>query len=422
MALQTINKTELSVGMYVELPLAWFDHPFASAKFKIADAKTLAQVQALSKLSECQWDPDRSTLEPDPEPAPQIQVTVKPIPSDQEAARAELKAARTEINKLESKVTDLSKRIVNLMPNLTAGGELGLAAAFALADEVARDLVTDAASVMQLVSLTTEQDHYFARHTINVTALAVMVAQALGLPQAQIRLIAQGAFLHDVGITRLPTQITRKKGALTLAESGVYEGHAKIGAHLFGEHLSLDLRDIIRLHHARIDGSGYPKGQNENTLGISAQIVGLADRYDRLCNPTHGQEALTPSEAVKHLFARERRKFSKPVIDTFIKCLGVYPPGTLVGLSDDQVGVVVIANPSHPLAPQVVVYDPSVKRTQAIPLDLSKPNQPSIVKTYLSESLPAVMSAYLALSARSHYYLIASVDADVLASADSLSN
>ena len=427
MALTDIHKDELKVGMYVELPLAWFDHPFASAKFQITDKKTLAQVKAIKKLAQCQWDPERSDIQmtpaalpaPAPAPAP-VQIIPKPIPEEDQLARAELKAARSEINKLESKVGALSKRIVNMMPNLTSGGELGLAAAFSLAQEVADDLVSDPAGVMQLVSLTSEQDHYFARHTINVTALAVMVAQALGFDSQTVKQVAQGAFLHDIGVTRLPTQITRKKTAMSLAEAGVYEGHAKIGSQIYGEHMDGFLRDIVRLHHARVDGSGYPSGHNENTLGLPAQIVGLADRYDRLCNPAHGEEALTPSDAVKHLFARERKKFSKVVLDTFIKCLGVYPPGTLVGLEDDQVGVVVVANPEHPLAPQVVVYDPSVKRVDAIPLDLSKPGQPKIVKTYLVDNLPAVMAAYLALSARSHYYLISGVDADVLASADSM--
>lgn len=426
MPLQTISKTELKVGMYVELPLAWFDHPFASSKFRITSDEQLRQVLAISKLSDLSWDSDRSRLEEATEtqlasPPEKVEVTPKPVPSEHQLARKELKKTRTELNRLESKVSQLSRRIADLMPNLTTGSELGLAAAMALADEVSKDLVTDPGSVMQLVSLTSEQDHYFARHTINVTALAVMVAQQMKFSEEQVWAVAQGAFLHDVGITRLPTQITRKKQPLTSAEQGVYEGHSKVGSQLFGEKLSAEIRDMVRLHHARIDGSGYPKGQNEKTLSVSAQIVGLADRYDRLCNPAHGENPLSPSDAVKWLFARERKKFSRLVLDTFIKCLGVYPPGTLVGLSNDLVGVVVVANPDAPLAPQVVVYDPSVKRTDAVPVDLSKPGSPVIDKTFLAEQLPAVMSAYLALSARSHYYLVASVDAELLASTDSLS-
>ena len=424
MSLQSIAKAELRVGMYVELPLAWFDHPFASSKFLITSDATLRQVQALGSLTELQWDPERSRLDPpavsDPEPQPAILIP-KPVPSQRQLARLALKQTRTELNRLESKVSQLSRRIADLMPNLSSGSDLGLAAAAALADEVARDLVTDPGSVMQLVSLTGEQDHFFARHTINVTALAVMVAQHLNYTPDEVRAVAQGAFLHDVGITRLPTQITRKKNRLTSAEQGVYEGHSKLGAQLYGERLTPMVREAIRLHHARIDGSGYPAGQNAKTLPMAAQIVGLADRYDRLCNPGHGDARLTPSEAVKWLFARERKKFSKDILDTFIKCLGIYPPGTVVGLSDDRIGVVVMANPQAPLAPQVVVYDPTIKRTDAVPVDLSQPDSPRIEKTFLAEQLPPVMGAYLALSARSHYYLVASVDADLLASTDSLS-
>lgn len=424
MALETLHKSNLKVGMYVELPLAWFDHPFATSKFKIKDAAALKQVQAIGKLSEVQWDPERSSILDDTaadvfEVTPEVAPVPKPIP-EQELARAELKSTRMAINRLESKVSDLSQRIVHLMPNLTSGGPLGLESATALAHEVADDLVSDPAEVMQLVSLTGEQDHYFARHTINVTALAVMVARALNMTAEQVHEVARGAFLHDVGVTRLPTQITRKKQALSDPEQGVYEGHSKIGSQLFGEDLPHPVREMIRLHHARIDGSGYPPGQSEKSIPLPAQIVGLADHYDRLCNPARDNKPLSPSDAVKHLFARERRKFSRAVLDTFIRCLGVYPPGTLVGLDDDRVGVVVMANPREPLSPQVVVYDPQVRRTDAIPLDLALDGAPGICTTYLPDQLPAVMAAYLALSARSHYYLIASVDADILASADSM--
>ena len=129
---------------------------------------------------------------------------------------------------------------------------------------------------------------------------------------------------------------------------------------------------------------------------------------------------MAPSEAVKFMFSKERAHYSPRLLDNFIRCLGIYPPGTMIGLSNDQTGVVVASNPSSPLAPRVVVYDPMVDRTDAVPLDLTLPDMPTITKSYRLEQLPDVVGAYLALSARINYYLVSSVDAEIMSAGQQL--
>ena len=129
---------------------------------------------------------------------------------------------------------------------------------------------------------------------------------------------------------------------------------------------------------------------------------------------------LAPSDAIKFLFSKERAHFDKRLLDLFVKCLGIYPPGTLVGLSNDQIGIVVQSNPQAPLKPQVVVYDPVVKRTDAVPIDLSARDDVSIERSYVVDQLPDVISSYLALSARTHYYLVSAVDTEILAAGERL--
>lgn len=417
MAFKSVSKSDLQVGMYVDINLSWFDHPFPSSKFLIRDQKTLRTVLALKKLSDTvQFDPNRSQLEL----AAQVEVIPEPkaVPTVEEACeisarREELADARKRINRAERKVAELGSRVRHLLPNLTSASKIALEAAADIATEVTEDLVSDPSAVMQMINVNAGEDSYFSRHAINVTALSVMLARANGIDDQITSQIGLGAFLHDIGVARLPSSIVKKKTALTVPEQRMYDEHVQIGDSMTREALSSVALDVIRYHHAKWDGSGRP-GVAGEAIPLSAQIVAIANRYDNLCNPRTADEALAPAQAVKFMFSKERKHYNPKLLDSFIRCLGVYPTGTLVGLSDDQIGVVVAANPSQPLKPQVVVYDPLVERREALPLDLSEGGMPSIAKSYTLDEIPAVVGAYLALSARLNYYLISSVDSDIL--------
>lgn len=424
MPFKSISKEDLSVGMYVELNLSWFDHPFPSSKFLIKDQATLRTVQGLKKLgSKLEWDPARSDIlmaqnqEPEPKPVPDM----VPVETDElKTEREELKTARKNLNQAERKVVELGGRVRNLMPNLTSASEVALEAAADIANEVSEDLVSDPNAVMQLINVSTGDDSYFARHAINVTALAVMLARAANLDDELIKDLGVGAFLHDIGVTRLPSSVYKKKIKLTLAEQRLYDDHAKIGGKMTLDAIPKMASDVIRYHHEKWDGSGQPNKLKGDQIPLAAQIVAIANRYDNLCNPRIGQGGMAPSEAVKFMFSKERAHYSPRLLDNFIRCLGIYPPGTMVGLSNDQTGVVVASNPSSPLAPRVVVYDPMVDRTDAVPLDLTLPDMPTITKSYRLEQLPDVVGAYLALSARINYYLVSSVDAEIMSAGQQL--
>jgi HD-GYP domain-containing protein (c-di-GMP phosphodiesterase class II) len=90
------------------------------------------------------------------------------------------------------------------------------------------------------------------------------------------------------------------------------------------------------------------------------RIVAIANFYDEMCNPTNINAALTPHETLSMMFAKHRAKFDPKLLQVFIRCLGVYPPGTIVQLSNGMIGMIVTVNTSRPMKPVVVVYDPGV--------------------------------------------------------------
>lgn len=426
MPFKSIAKGDLKVGMYVELNLSWFDHPFPSSKFLIKDQATLKTILGLKKLGDgLQWDPERSRIqlesESDPDPTPKPMPLLTPVEQTAlDEGRAQMQQARRQINQAERKVAELGGRVRNLMPNLTSASEVALEAAADIAAEVCSDLVSDPNAVMQLINVSTGDDSYFARHAINVTALSVMLARASNFDEEFIEGLGVGAFLHDIGVTRLPASVYKKKIKLSLPEQRLYDEHAKLGAKMTSDHLPRVGLDVVKFHHARWDGSGLPAGLKGEDIPLAAQIVAIANRYDNLCNPRSGQGALSPSAAVKFMFSKERAHYNPRLLDSFIRCLGVYPPGTMVALSDDQTGVVVTSNPDAPLSPRVVVYDPMVERRDAVPLDLTQPDMPTITGSYRLDQLPDVVGAYLALSAKINYYLVSAVDKEIMTAGEQL--
>ena len=117
---------------------------------------------------------------------------------------------------------------------------------------------------------------------------------------------------------------------------------------------------MIAQHHEHADGSGYPAGSRGEQLSVGARVVSLVNQYDNLCNPGNPAAALTPHDALAVMFARMRGQFDSATMATFIRMMGVYPPGSTVQLTDGRYALSVSVNAARPLKPRVVVHDPTI--------------------------------------------------------------
>ena len=127
---------------------------------------------------------------------------------------------------------------------------------------------------------------------------------------------------------------------------------------------------VIAQHHEHMDGSGYPEGLQDSEFYLLARIVAIANTYDNLCNPMKSSSALTSHQALSVMYAQHRARFDAASLAAFVRCMGIYPPGTVVVLSNESVGMVVSVNSSKPLKPTVLIYDPKVPRDKAILVEL----------------------------------------------------
>jgi hypothetical protein len=135
-----------------------------------------------------------------------------------------------------------------------------------------------------------------------------------------------------------------------------------------------------------------------------SRIVAIANYYDELCNPVVLANAMTPHEALSFMFAKQRAKFDPKLLQVFIRCLGVYPPGTIVQLSNGVIGMVATINTSRPMKPILVMYDSDVPKEEAMMLDMDGETEVNIAKAIRPAQVPREVYSYLSPRKRVSYY------------------
>jgi putative nucleotidyltransferase with HDIG domain len=246
-------------------------------------------------------------------------------------------------------------------------------------------------------------------HSVNVSVLATMMAKELKFTEEQIKLIGMGSLFHDIGKIETPTKVTLKTDKLTAAEQSLLQEHVSYGEKITRTaKLDPAALAIVTQHHEMIDGTGYPRMLMGDKIAPQAQLVAIINTYDNLCNPINPANALTPHEALSKLFTQYRSKFNPAMLQAFIRFMGIYPPGSIVSLSNGVIGTVVSVSSGKALRPTLLIYDPDVPKEEAILLDLETLPEVNIGKAIRPALLPPEVFAYLNPKKRTTYFFDAS--------------
>ncbi|MDR3089980.1 MAG: response regulator [Desulfobulbaceae bacterium] len=166
------------------------------------------------------------------------------------------------------------------------------------------------------------KDYYTAGHTLRVTEYAMMTGRAMGLPQEDMLALRRAAQFHDIGKLVIDLSCIRKDGSLTEEEWRLVREHPTVGAAII-EPLSFMMREqfIIRHHHERMDGQGYPDGLKGDDLDILTRILIVTDSFDAMTSQRNYRRNMNVDEAVEELFLCADSQFDRDVVEVFAKSI-----------------------------------------------------------------------------------------------------
>lgn len=216
------------------------------------------------------------------------------------------------------------------------------------------------------------KDAYLLEHSVNVGILLGIFGKSLRLDEATLKELVIGGILHDIGKILVPDTILHKPGKLDGDEWEEMKRHVTYGEKILDVTAGLsDLsRSICRLHHERLDGTGYPRGLQEAQIDRFGRMAAICDVYDAVTADRVYHAGMAPDMALRKLIEWSIFHLDKSLVYDFIRCLSVYPVGSLVELSRGRAGVIIQANRRSPKHPIVRVFYSTANRLQVEPVDV----------------------------------------------------
>ena len=398
--------------MFIQLELGWINHPFPMSSFRLSSPDQIRVLREIG-LQSVRYIPAKSTVTA--ANAGLRSEEARDEPESDAMVQAELGAADllAQFNARQQhcnlRFQEATRTYAAVSAHVRAEPAQAREQAEALIRTCVSDLLTRGPCAVHLLADGVSQRS--AAHAVNVMVLALLLGQAIGLQAQQLHGLALSALLHDLGKVNLPAHIGEPGAALRAADMQRYHSHVGLSVEL-AQNMALpsDVLIAIAQHHEMADGSGYPLHLVADDISRWGQILALVNRYDRLCNPLHGDQALTPREAVAKLFAQLRGSFDASVLGAFIRLMGVYPPGSLVQLVDGRLAVVMVVDPARPLRPWVVPHQPDVPRSQVALLNLAQTPELGILRSLKPAQLPRAALEYLLPQPRICYFFERALD------------
>jgi cyclic di-GMP phosphodiesterase len=335
-----IPVNELRFGMYIaELDRPWTDTPFMFQGFVLS---TQQQLDALKKY--CQSvivDFERSPIAE----APVLRV-----------AYPERAPVEQEIKPAKSAYTNSRALMRDVMSAVRIGRTLDADRLKSAVTSMTESVLRNPDALLLFAQLRAKGE-YTESHALDVSIYMITFGRFLQLEPGQIEFLGYLGLLQDIGKVRLPKELLEKRGRLTIEEFERAKLHVNYSVEILRATPGLpgDLARIAALHHERHDGSGYPKGLRGPEIGMIGSIAAIVDTFDALTVKRPYADPVSPSAAISMLYKWRGVFFDAHLVEQFIRCIGIFPVGSLVELNTGEVAVVIAQNLTRRLLPRVMV-------------------------------------------------------------------
>lgn len=368
----TIHTNDLYIGMFVSgLDRPWLETPFLTQGFLIESTDDINRLRKYCEF--VQVDRRRSRyraveltlkesktskrsarerkLDGRPRLGPERIFPSRPIKPYQDDGDWEDEHPRAQ-KALDTMVNDIDE----IFTEVSQGGNIDL---LKLKNSVSPivDSISRNPDACLWISRLKQHDKYTYQHSLSAAIWSVSLGRQMGLPKRDLRSLAMGCMLMDVGKLRVDPELLQAERSLSLEETAQMASHISYGLEILEESriLNQDVIDMVAHHHERFDGSGYPNGLHQDQIPPFARIAAIVDTYDAITSHRGYAEAISPPDAIAILYKSRDLDFQAELVEAFIQAIGIYPAGTLVELSTGEVGVVVAEYRARRLRPKIMV-------------------------------------------------------------------
>ena len=363
---RTVKTGELAIGMYVaELDKPWEQSSFLFQGFEIESDEDLAKLRA-----ECQFvvieETEASKAAVAKAAAARPAAPAAPVTTITSRSGPEPTGLKKEMKEVIQAQTVARTNITRVMEDVRMGKSLDTKDTKAAVTQMVSAITVNPNSMLWLANLRQKHERT-AGHCLNTSILCIAFGKHIGLSDVDLNLLGQGAMLHDIGKVRIPPAVLDKPGPFTEEERQLVRRHPLDGEAVLKltRQLPDKVMEIVRSHHERLDGKGYPDGLAGDAVPLGAKIVGIVDTYDSLTSDSPYRPASTAADALRVLRAEGADAYGKDLIQEFIRCLGIYPIGSLVECNNGALAVVVSSTLASRLKPVImVVRDERGKETK----------------------------------------------------------
>lgn len=348
-ALQTIKLIkidDLRPGMYIQdVNCSWMDHPFVANHFLVKDARRISEIKALG-VRELYIDTKKGNdvageAKSQDDIRRDVDVRMEEIAQELQAEPQRVGLAQ-EVERAHALHNEANRIVRNLIQDVRLGKQVELEQVEPVVEKIITSVFRNQDALLPLVRLKDHDDYTF-QHSVSVSALLVSFARGLKLERPIIKEIAIGGLLHDVGKAKLPDDILNKPAKLTEAE------FAKMKSHVVQSILILQntpgisqiALDVAGQHHERFDGTGYPNKLKGELISLYGRMGAIVDVYDAITSDRCYHKGMAPTAALGRLLEWSKYHFDPELVRAYVKCVGIYPTGSLVRLESGRLGVVI---------------------------------------------------------------------------------
>jgi putative nucleotidyltransferase with HDIG domain len=377
--IKKIGISQLKVGMYVhDLSCNWMEHPFVRNRLLVSSDNEIRKIIEAG-IHELYIDTDKGLDVKDAPTAEQAQQALEQeiigIASRQ-AAPLQRVSVTEELARAQQVKNQAHQLVRTVMHDARLGKAIELDQVEPVVQNITESILRNPGALTGLLRIKNKDDYTFL-HSVSVCTLLVAFCRSTGMDTALTRQAGLGGLLHDTGKALVPDEVLNKPGRLTDEEFEIIKKHPKDGYEILlktpqvGE-IPLD---ITLHHHERMDGSGYPDKLPGEQISTLAQMAAIVDVYDAITADRCYHKGMSAAEALRKIYEWSKFHFNPQHVQAFMRCVGIYPVGTLVLLESGRLGVVTEPHETNLLAPKVNVFFSTKSNTYIKPqeIDLAKP-------------------------------------------------